>query len=148
MKLPITIAILFAASTASAQAVRHVPPGDVETSKPVELVAEAAATTPTLVAHVRTHGGTEYKNIELVRKDDAHWVAVVPAESVEPPGIDYYLTSGDELVFASPDWPHTMTVRAAPEDERRGRDLMRARGRRSKVSSMGEWVEYGGRKYG
>jgi len=148
MKVPITIAILFAASTASAQAVRHVPPGDVEAGKQVELVAEAAATTPALVAHVRTHTGGEYKAIELVRKDDAHWVAVVPTETVEPPGIDYYLTAGDQPVFATPDWPHTMAVRAAPEDERRGRDLMRARGRRSKVNAQGEWVEFGRRKYG
>jgi len=41
-----------------------------------------------------------------------------------------------------------MTVRAAPEDERRGRDLMRIKSRRSKVSTMGEWVEYGRAKYG
>ena len=148
MKLPITITILLAASTASAQVVRHVPPGDVEAGKQVELVAEAAATTPTLVAHVRTHGSDTYKSIELVRKDDAHWVAVVPAETVAPPGVDYYLVAGDQPVFASPDWPHTMIVRAAPEDERLGRDLMRAHNRRSKVSAQGEWVEFGRRKYG
>lgn len=145
MKLPITIAILFAASTASAQAVRHVPPGDVEANKQIELVAEAAATTPTLVAHVRTHGDNAYKSIELVRKDDAHWVAVVPADTVMPPGVDYYLVAGDQPVFASPDWPHTMVVRAAAEDERRGRDLVRAKNRRSKVNTQGEWVEYGKR---
>jgi hypothetical protein len=147
MKLTITIAILAAAGTASAQSVRHVPPGDVEAGKQLELVAEAPATTPTLVAHVRTHGGSAYTSIELVRRDDAHWVAVVPAATVEPPGVDYYLAAGDQPVFASPDWPHTMTVRSTPEDERRGRDLMRAHGRRSKVNTMFEWVEYGRKKY-
>ncbi|HEY5946363.1 MAG TPA: hypothetical protein VIV40_12760 [Kofleriaceae bacterium] len=148
MKASITIAILLGASTASAQAVRHVPPGDAEAGKPLELIAEAAATTPTLVAHVRAHGSTTYKPIELVRRDDAHWVAVVPADTVEPPGIDYYLDAGDQPVFASADWPHTMTVRSTPEDERRGRDLMRAHGRRSKLNTTFDWVEYGRKTYG
>jgi hypothetical protein len=146
MKLPITIVILLVARGASAQAVRHVPPGDVEAGKQLELVAEAAPTTPTLVAQVRMRGTSEYKPIELVRKDDAHWVAVVPAVTVEPPGLEYYLVAGDKPVFASPEWPHTMTVRSAPEDERRGRDLMRARNRRSKVSTQGEFVQYGRRR--
>ena len=148
MKMLITIAIVFAAGTASAQAVRHVPPGDVEAGKQLELVAEAPATTPTLVAHVRPRGTTSYKAIELVRKDDAHWVAVVPAATVEPPGVDYYLVAGDQPVFASPDWPHTMSVRSSPEDERRGRDLLRVRSKRSKVSTMGEYVQYGRRSIG
>jgi hypothetical protein len=147
MKSSITIAILLAAHTASAQSVRHVPPGDVEAGKQLELVAEAAPTTPTLVAHVRVHGGSAYKPIELVRRDDAHWVAVVPPETVTPPGVDYYLVAGEQPVFASPDWPHTMAVRSTPEDERRGRDLLRAKSRRSKVSTQGEWVEYG-KKFG
>lgn len=148
MKLAITIAMLLAARTASAQAVRHVPPGDAEAGTQLELVAEAAATTPTLVAHVRARGGTAYQSIELVRRDDAHWVAVVPAETIAPPGIDYYLAAGDTPVFASAQWPHTMTVHATPEDERRARDLIRAHDRRSKVSVMGEWVEYGNKSYG
>jgi hypothetical protein len=146
MKSCIAIAILLAAHTASAQAVRHVPPGDVEAGKQLELVAEAAPTTPTLVAHVRVHGGA-YKPIELVRRDDAHWVAVVPAETIAPPGVEYYLVAGEQPVFASPDWPHAMAVRSTPEDERRGRDLLRVRSRRSKVSAQGEWVEYG-KKFG
>ena len=146
MKLPITIAIVLAAHAASAQ-VRHVPPGDVEAGKPLELVAEAGASTPTLAAHVRAKGDSAYKTIELVRKDNAHWVAVVPAEEVAPPGLDYYLTAGDQPVFAAPEWPHSMTVRASGEDERRGRDLMRAGNRKSRVGAMGEWVTYGRRDY-
>ncbi len=147
MKLPITIVILAAASTASAQ-VRHVPPGEASAGEPLELVAEAPGATPTLVAHVRTHGAASYRSIALVRKDDAHWVAVVPADAVAPPGLDYYLAAGDEPVFASPDWPHTMPVHAAPEDERRERDLARAHGRRSMVNAMGEWVEFGTKTVG
>src|SRR5690606_26883531 len=89
-----------------------------------------------------------YQPIELVRKDNARWVAVVPADTVAPPGIDYYLAAGGTPVFASAEWPHAMTVRATPDDERRGRDLARARHRRSQVSAMGEWVEYGKKEVG
>lgn len=155
MKLAISIAILLVASSASAQpapsapAIRHVPPGDVEAGKQVELVARAPSTTPTLVAQVRAHGSDgAFKPIELVRRDDASWVAVVPADAIAPPGIEYYLVAGNQPVFASAQWPHTMSVRAAAEDERRGRDLVRAQHRRSKVNAMGEWVEYGRRTYG
>jgi len=148
MKLPITIAILLVARAASAQSVRHVPPGEIEAGKQVELVAQAPAATPTLVALVREHGtNAAFEPIELVRKDDASWVAVVPADAVVPPGLDYYLVAGGQPVFASAEWPHTMTVHAAPEDERRARDLARAHGRRSRVNTMFEWVEYGRRSY-
>ena len=143
MKLSIPIVMLLA-TPALAQSVRHVPPGDALAGKQLELVAEAAATTPALVAHVRPHGTTgAFQPIELVRRDDAHWVAVVPAASVEPPGVDYYIAAGDAPVFASPQWPHTTTVRSTPDAERRGRDLVRVHGRRSKVSTHFDWVELG-----
>jgi hypothetical protein len=153
MKHSITIVMavltLGAHVAAAEPAIRHVPPGDVEAGKQVELVARAPSTTPTLVAQVRAHGSTgAYTAIELVRRDDAHWVAVVPASTVAPPGLEYYLVAGDRPVFASADWPHTMSVRAAPVDERRGRDLLRASHRRSKVNATGEWVTYGTRTYG
>ena len=147
MKLAI-IFVLAAAPAFAEPAVRHVPPAEGEAGKQVELVAEASPTTPTLRAHVRLHGGGAYQPIDLVRKDDAHWVAVVPAASVSVPGIDYYLVAGDQAVFASPEWPHTMSVRAPAQAERRTRDSTRAEGRRSKVQAMGEWVDYGTKALG
>ena len=136
---------LVLASTAAhaAEAVRHVPPADAEAGSPLELVAEAPATTPTLVAHVRTSGTPGWTAIELVRRDEEHWVAVVPPTAVERPGIDYYLDAGGEHVFASPEWPHTLLVHASPDDERRARDRIRSLGRRSRVHTIAEWVDYG-----
>jgi hypothetical protein len=150
MKTTTTLVALFVgvgASTASAQ-VRHVPPAGAEAGKQVELVAEAPAATPTLVAHVRSRGAPEFTKIELVRKDDASWVAVVPAAVVVAPGLDYYVTAGEQVVFASPEWPHTMPVNAAPDTERRTRDQIRTFNRRSRVHAMGEWVEYGTKTLG
>ena len=66
MKLAITIVIL-SSSAASAQPVRHVPPADAEAGQQVELVAQAPASTPTLVAHVRLRGTQRFSDIELVR---------------------------------------------------------------------------------
>lgn len=138
----ITFGIVASATAAHAQ-VRHVPPADAEAGKQLELVAAASPTTPTLVAHVRTKGAGAWVPIELVRRDDTNWVAVVPATTISPPGIEYYVVAGDQPVFASAQWPHSLGVSVPPDDERRARDTLRSRGRRSKVQAMGEWVEYG-----
>jgi hypothetical protein len=141
----IIVALASATRIASAQAVRHVPPADVETGKDLSLVAQASPSTPALVLHVRARGTQAFTTIELVRKDDASWVAVVPAANVAPPGLDYYITAGEAPVFASPEWPHTIEVHATANAERRGRDELRTFGRRSRVAAMGEWVEFGNR---
>ena len=137
------ILLVLATATAHAQAVRHVPPAEAEVGSELSLVAEAAPTTPTLVAHYRTRGEQTFQTLELLRKDNASWVAVLPAAAVTAPGIDYYITAGDSPVFASANWPHTVEVYATREAERRTRDSVRAKGRRSKIRAMGEWVEYG-----
>lgn len=143
IKHTITILVLVTATTAHAQAVRHVPPAEAEVGSELALVAEAAPTTATLVAHYRTRGEQTFQPLELVRKDNAAWVAVLPVAAVNAPGIDYYITAGDSPVFASANWPHTIEVYATREEERRTRDSVRAHGRRSKIRTMGEWVEYG-----
>ncbi len=144
MKLSITIVMLLASSElASAQAIRHVPPADAEQGENLEIVAQAPAATPTLVAHVRTRGTQAFTDIELVRKDSASWVAVVPAAAVVAPGLDYYVTAGDAPVFATVEWPHSIAVRVPADIERRTRDELRTSHRRSRMQAMGEWVEYG-----
>ncbi len=142
MNALVTIMMLGAAATAHAQ-VRHVPPAEAEAGKQLELVAIASPTTPTLVAHIRVKGQAQFTPIELVRKDDANWVAVVPATTIAAPGIDYYIAAGAQPVFATPEWPHALSVTSPPDDERRARDNIRFGGRRSRMQALGEWVEYG-----
>lgn len=148
MKPWIIIMLVGIAASAHAQpaGVTHVPPADAEFGKQLELVAEAPPTTPKLVAEVRTKGTQAWTAIELVRRDDASWVAVVPATTVTSPGLEYYIVAGEQTVFATPEWPHALAVSVPPEAERRGRDMLRHRGRRSRVTAMGEWVEFGGRR--
>lgn len=137
--------ILCAGHAAFAEAIRHVPPADATQAEPLELVTEATATTPQLVAHVRAIGASTFVPIELVRKDDAHWIAIIPGTTVTAPGLEYYLTAGDEPVFASPTWPHAVHVGLDAETERKNRDLVRTSGHRSRIHTMGEWVDYGTR---
>lgn len=135
----LTIGIL--AGVAQAQ-VRHVPPAEAKTDEALELIAQAPPTTPKLVAHVRVLGDP-WTTIDLVHKDDASWVAVVPATAIKAPGVDYYITAGDAPVFASAEWPHQLQVKVPTDVERRERDMVRSHGRRSRINAMGEWVEYG-----
>ncbi len=129
----------------AAPSIRHVPPGSVTAGASLELVAEAPPATPKLVAHYRNAGMAAFATLELVRKDDAHWIAVVPSAQVIAPGIEYYLDAGGEPVFASPQWPHTIPVNDSAQAERRTRDLGRIGNHRSRVHAAGEWVDYGTR---
>jgi hypothetical protein len=139
------IVMLFLAGTAAAESVRHVAPADAVAGAELDLVAEASASAPQLAAHVRIAGTAQFATIELVRRDDAHWVAVVPATTVLPPGVEYYLTSGDEAVFATPEWPHTLAVRLDSDAERKSHDIARSRARRSRIHAQGDWVDFGTR---
>ncbi len=129
----------------AAPAIRHVPPGSVSAGSRLELVAEAPATTPKLVAHYRNAGAAAFTALDLVRKDDAHWVAVIPDGQVTAPGIEYYLDAGGEAVFATPQWPHRIPVNASAQADRRARDLARIANHRSRIHASGEWVDYGTR---
>lgn len=144
----IVLLFVLASRVAAADPVRHVPPGDALAGATVELVAEADAATPQLVAYVRATGAKAYRAIELVRRDEAHWVAVVPEVDVVVPGLEYYLVAEGQPVFASPEVPHTIEVRLDAADERKAHDIARSGARRSRIHTMAEWVDYGTRTVG
>jgi len=143
------VAVALLTSTARAADVVHVPPADVVAGTPLELVAEATAATPTLTLHWRASGsGPTFQTAELVRRGEAEWVVVLPPAVVVSPGIDYFIAAGGTPVFASEAWPHTMPVVATASTERRARDIIRSKGRRSKIHTSFEWVDYGTRTVG
>ncbi len=143
--LVVVAALVWLGHAAEAAPIRHVPPADVTAGSNLELVAEAPPATPKLLAHFRNSSMGAFEIIELVRRDDAHWVAVVPGAAVIGPGIEYYLDAGGAPVFASPQWPHKLSVNASPADARRTRDLIRIDSHRSRIHTAGEWVDYGTR---
>lgn len=138
-------ALVLVATRADAEPVSHLPPAEAPANEALELVAKAPKATPTLVAHYRTAGTPTFQALELVRRDDASWVAVLPATAIVPPGIEYYLAAGDQPVFASPQAPHQTVVAVATAVARRSRDEARAGARRSRVRTAFEWVDYGTR---
>jgi hypothetical protein len=141
----VVITLLAASTSAFADPVRHVPPAEAISNTAVELVAEATATAPTIVAHYRTTGTTgEFAAIELVRREP-DWVAVIPATAVVAPGVDYYLDVGGAPVFASAQHPHTVRVEITDDNARHGRDVQRTGDRRSRIHSAFEWVDFGAR---
>jgi hypothetical protein len=135
--------LVIAMTAVAGAGVRHVPPPDAIAGAPVELVAEAPSDTPALVAHVRTSGTRAWRTISLVLRDDGRWLAVVPATAIEPPGLEYFVTAGNDEVFASEAWPHVLEVEMSDEVARRDRDLLRSHGHRSRIHTMGEYVTYG-----
>ncbi len=143
--LVVVVALVWLGHLAEAAPIRHVPPADVIAGSNLELIAEAPSATPKLLAHYRNIGMSGFETIELVRRDDAHWVAVVPGSAVIGPGIEYYLDAGGAPVFASPQWPHKIPVNAGVDDARRMRDLIRIDSHRSRIHTAGEWVDFGTR---
>jgi hypothetical protein len=144
----ISIALCGFAMPVIAEPVRHVPPASVVAATAVELVAEAASSSPTMTVHYRTVGAAEFATTELVRQHDRHWVAVVPAGAVISPGLEYYLDAGGTPVFASPASPHVTLVASTASDDRRERDQARSGGRRSRIRTSAEFVNYGTRTVG
>jgi hypothetical protein len=143
-----SIILLVVLHAGLADAARHVPPGDAIAGIALELVVEAPPTTPSLVAHYRANPWVPYTPIELVRKDEEHWVAVIPGNNVVVPGLSYYIDAGDQPVFANAQWPHVMLVKPAPEDARRERDSRRSEANRYRMHAAGEWVDFGKRTVG
>jgi hypothetical protein len=139
----LAILIVMAAAPALAERVKHVPTANADAGKELELVAVAPPTVPKLVLHYRTLGAKAFQAQELARNDTGSWVAVVPGAQVSPPGLEYYLDAGGQPVFASPTTPHVTRVVAAAGVERRMRDELRAKHRRSQIHTLVEYVDFG-----
>jgi hypothetical protein len=124
--------------------VRHVPPADATAGQPIELTAELDdGADASLVVHYRAPGDAAWQTAPFARKAGRAWIAAIPAAAVAPPGVEYFLSDGDRAALGSPAWPVAVAVRRSPEDERAGRDLARAEGRRSRVHVQTEYVDYG-----
>lgn len=148
MKVLVIAMWICAASTAGAASVHHVPPAEAEAGTKLELVVLADAATPALAVRYRTAGGGAFATLELVRRADETWVAVLPAAIVVAPGVEYYMVAAGEPVFASPQSPHWTRVEMTTTALRRARDEVRAKGRRYGIHTAGEYVTFGDRMDG
>ncbi len=146
MKSIIVLLALVGVAEAAPFMVRHVAPAMAVAAEPLELTATTSIAAPSLRVHYRTSGTAPFTAAELVRKGDTTWVVVVPATAVAAPGLEYYLEAENQPVFAGPQWPHAITVNASDGDERRTRELVTNKNRRSRLHTSGEWIDYGTRK--
>ena len=143
---------LAAAAPASAGTVRHVPLAEAEAGDEITVEATADhAWESNIRLHVRPVLGRHWTATEFQRRGDK-LAAVIPADQVLAPGLDYYIDSvgKDGAVvaeFASADEPHRVVVRRSATDVRRDRELARYGGRRSRVEGSFEWVDFGTRRF-
>jgi hypothetical protein len=147
----LAVALTVAASIAHAAPTpryQHVPPAEAESGTALELIVGAPPAAPALVAHHRLAGTINWQTVELVRRDDNHWVAVIPALAVVAPGVEYYVEAGGAPVFASAAAPHVVRVEVTEAARRKLRDDLRTQNRHSRVHTSGEWVDYGRRVVG
>src|SRR5579862_5982426 len=154
----IAISIFLCALAARAHAgasVRHVPPAEATAGVAIQLTAEIAdAEQSTLSVRYRVPaaalGATPgpWQSAPFTRSAGRAWIAEIPADAVQPPGVEYFLVDGDQPAMGSPSWPVEVAVHRAPEAERTDRDLARAAGRRSRVHLSAEYVDYGARTIG
>lgn len=123
------------AQPAARATVLHVPPGDAPADEPLRLVAviDAAVTEPVIVARYRPLGSSaQFREIPFERSSAGGYFATVPADAVQRPGVEYYITGRDEggaelRHFASGESPFAVRVEppalerlAAADEERMG----------------------------
>jgi len=105
----------------------------------------------TVTLHFRPVVGGSWHTAEFQRQGE-EWAAVIPASQMLAPGVDYFIEVAGadgqrQAVFASAAMPHRIAVRQSSGEVRRDRELVHTRGRRSRFSAMGEWVDFGTRTY-
>lgn len=148
----IALVLAVAPATATAGTVRHVPLAEAQAGDEVTVEATADhAWESTIRLHVKPVTGGSWTATEFARHGDK-LAAVIPADQVQAPGIDYYIDSvgKDGAVvaeFASAESPHRVVVRRSADDVRRDRELARYGGRRSRVQGSFDWVDFGTRRF-
>jgi hypothetical protein len=149
----VVAAVAAGAAPAAAGSARHVPPAEVVAGAPLEITAEVArAWESTLTLHYRRVDDAAWTTAAFRRADDDAWIAVVPADAVSWPGVEYYIDSagpdGAAAEFASAERPHRVRIRRTTAEQRRDRDLARVDRRRFRIRADAEYVTFGARGLG
>jgi hypothetical protein len=153
--LGLAAAAFVPAGLASATPVRvhHVPPAEAAPNAPLLLEAHVErGWESTLEARFRGVGAATWQAVEF-EKGEGTYLATVPADIVQPPGIEYFIlgtnaTGATSAHFASAADPHRVMVYEEPTVVLRQRELDRVSGRRARVRFATELVDYGTRTIG
>jgi hypothetical protein len=152
--LPLAIASLGRLALAGElSGVLHVPPRSSEAGVAVTLDAEVSRDweLDQLVVGLRPLGASRpFEHLPLRRADRDRFIAVLPADVVQPPGLEYFIASalpggGTRYHFATAQSPHTLLVHGETPHTREAERLARHRGHRSELRLSGELTRYGRR---
>lgn len=154
-----TLLLIFATGPASASqqpVVVHIPPSAWDAGEPCPISAEVVGDwlLDGLWIGYRPAGSDQpYAHIDLRRAPDNTFVAIVPAEDMQPPGLEYFVASsavdGERRDhFASEDAPYAIAVTGVTDEMRFDERLARHRGHRSELAVRGEFTRYGRRQVG
>ncbi len=129
--------------------VRHVPPAEAPPNEVLELVAKVdRAWEANLEVRYRAIGQTDWAGAVFTRRDQVTYVVNIPAETLLPPGIEYFIQSTgaeQQLHFASAEAPHRINIFRSPVEVRRRKHLVRHDNRRAQIHITTEYIDYGTR---
>ena len=103
------------------------------------------------VGYRSTGAEGEFTEIEMLRAPDNRFVAVIRASEVQPPGLEYFLSSQDtggvqSDHFASAESPYSISVMGETDEMRLAQRLERHNGNRSTLEAWGRFAQYGRRE--
>jgi len=124
------------AAVPSSARLLHLPPLQAEPDHPLELIAaiDGAWREADLVARWRRRGDTSWHDAPFRRSSAGGWYAVIPADGVARAGVEYFITGGETLHFASADAPHPVAVVPSAVDQLAELDRRRHQGRADEVA--------------
>ncbi len=128
----------------------HAPPSVGRAHEPLQLrgVIEYPQLAKRVIVAFRTHGSEAFQEVEFKRAKRGPYVAVIPAEDVRWPYVEYTVEIEAEdgsrrTVFASRELPFRVEVPEDIGDMRERAMLERLGGRRSTVTATSEYVSFG-----
>jgi len=145
MKLTLITAVILFADVAHAGAsdVRHVAPAEAAPDAALVLTATVSrAWETTIEVRYRPVGTVAWANAEFRREGETDYSATIPAASVRPPGLEYFIVDH----FASAESPQQVSVYRDRQPVWKERMLERRKHRRARVRLAGEYVDYGSRE--
>jgi hypothetical protein len=138
------------AARAGAPEVVHAPPVAVPAGEPLVLAAalDAEAVETDVVVRYRPPGAADYARAPFLRAVGGGWEAVIPADHVRAPAVEYYIAVGrgdGAPVFASPAAPHRVAVELQGAERWQEAHRLRLGGRRNEMKLFVQYLDYGNR---
>lgn len=127
----------------------HVPTHQAAEGEPVPIIVSATDFDDMgmVELYYRDIGDDNWASLAFARRADGDYEAVIPADDVRPPGVEYYISATDGLAkgdrFASAATPQQVHVAGAAFANVARRDLERFGGDRSELVVQYEYAGFG-----